>query len=132
MGQNRDRAAVIPRLLGLLLVGLLLWAGCGPKASPPAPGGTHVVPAGSPDLVVVAIGDLAHRLSLAPSLISVAKVEPVDWPDASLACPQPDTLYAQVVTPGYRILLLAQGQTYEYHTDRTSQVVLCPSTSPRP
>ncbi|MBI2919016.1 MAG: hypothetical protein HYY01_13635 [Chloroflexi bacterium] len=122
------------RLRALVLVpvlaGLVLWAGCGPKASPD-PLGTRVVPTDSSDLVVVAIGDLARRLSVHASRVSVAKVEPVDWPDTSLGCPQPDMLYAQVITPGYRIVLSVASQTYEYHTDRVSQVVLCSPTSPK-
>jgi hypothetical protein len=34
-------------------------------------------------------------------------------------------MYAQVITPGFLIVLAAQGQTYEYHTDQKATVVLC-------
>jgi hypothetical protein len=33
-------------------------------------------------------------------------------------------MYAQVITPGYRIVLEADGKTYTYHTSQ-SHVVLC-------
>jgi hypothetical protein len=34
-------------------------------------------------------------------------------------------MYAQVITPGYLIVLEAMGQTYDYRTDENSSVVLC-------
>jgi len=49
----------------------------------------------------------------------------VEWSDASLGCPKPGFAYAQVITPGYRIVLTAGQQQYEYHTDKSRAVVLC-------
>jgi hypothetical protein len=49
----------------------------------------------------------------------------MEWSDASLGCPQEGMMYAQVITPGYLIVLEAQGQTFEYHTDQGTNVVLC-------
>lgn len=72
-----------------------------------------------------AIADLSAYLSIDADQIQVVEAKTVEWPDASLGCPQPDTAYAQVVTPGYWILLEAQGQPYPYHTDQKSQIVLC-------
>jgi hypothetical protein len=34
-------------------------------------------------------------------------------------------MYAQVVTPGYMVVLESAGKTYEFHTDLRSKVVLC-------
>ena len=60
-----------------------------------------------------------------PVLVSF---EPVDWSDASLGCPDPDRMYAQVITPGFRLAFEHQGQGYEYHTDLDGdQVVACES-----
>lgn len=77
------------------------------------------------DVVQLAKEDLARRLKLPVSEISVVSVEAVDWPDTSLGCPQPGMAYAQVITPGFRVVLEAAGQSYEYHTDQDSSVVLC-------
>ena len=49
------------------------------------------------------IDDLSKRTGLPKSDIKVVSVEAVQWPDTSLGCPQPDMMYAEVVTPGYRI-----------------------------
>jgi len=74
--------------------------------------------------------DLACRRGIDKSNIGVVAVEAVNWPDTSLGCPQPDMMYAQVITPGYRILLSYADETYVYHTDRGSRVVYCQSGSP--
>lgn len=50
--------------------------------------------------------------------------EPVTWGDTSLGHPQPGQEYAEVLTPGYRILLSAGGRTLEYHTGGTA-IVYC-------
>ncbi len=71
-----------------------------------------------------ALADLAGRLKIAETQIAVRGVEAVDWPDASLGCAQRGRMYAQVITPGYRILLEAGGKVYEYHASQT-RAVLC-------
>lgn len=77
-----------------------------------------------PQPVQAAIEDLAGRLDVAPDAITVASFEEVTWPDTSLGNPEPGRVYAQVLTPGYRVMLEAQGQRYEYHTDRGTRVTL--------
>ena len=62
-----------------------------------------------------AIADLRERLSIDADQIVVESVTPTEFPDASLGVPEPGMIYAQVVTPGYVIRLIANGQTYEYH-----------------
>jgi hypothetical protein len=72
-----------------------------------------------------AADDLAKRLGITKSAIRLVLIEAVQWPDASLGCPQPGMMYAQVITPGYRIVLEVNGKQYEYHTGRGGKVVLC-------
>ena len=76
-------------------------------------------------VVQLAKEDLARRLELSVSEISLISVEAVDWPDTSLGCPEPGMAYAQVITPGFRVVLEAGGQRYEYQTDQGQLVVLC-------
>jgi hypothetical protein len=68
--------------------------------------------------------DLATRLGIPESEVQVREARPRTWPDASLGCPQPDRLYAQVETPGFVLELEARGKTYRYHAD-LEQVVPC-------
>jgi hypothetical protein len=74
--------------------------------------------------VDAAKAELAKRLSVAAGEIQVVRTEAVDWPDASMGCPKPGKMYAQVVTPGYKVLLSAGGKQYDYRA--TSAVaILC-------
>jgi hypothetical protein len=52
---------------------------------------------------------------------SIVSVEAVDWPDACLGAARPDEACAQVITPGYRVIVEQSGATIEYHTARVSE-----------
>src|ERR1700737_1437685 len=58
--------------------------------------------------------DLAQRLGISESDTAIKSVEPVDFPDAALGAPLEDEMSAQVITPGWRITLEANGKSYEY------------------
>jgi hypothetical protein len=75
------------------------------------------------------VSDLAERLAIDADGIVVIELEAVEWPDTGLGCPQPGKLYGQIITPGFRVLLAAEGQVYEYHTDRNQVVVWCKKAS---
>lgn len=68
---------------------------------------------------------LAELLSCTAQEINVTNVEEVEWSDSSLGCPQPDMMYMQVITPGYRVTLEQGGQQYTVHTDRGRRAVRC-------
>jgi hypothetical protein len=68
--------------------------------------------------------DLMGRLNVTEEAIVVKSVEAVEWPNTSLGCPQPGMMYLQVITPGFRIVLTANGQDYDYHTTM-EQALLC-------
>ena len=91
------------------------------RAPAPAP---SVEPRAAP-LVQQAVADAAQRTGLAPSAVRVVQVEAREWRDASLGCPRPGRMYAQVLTPGYLIVLEAAGQRLEYHADGGRRVELC-------
>ena len=70
------------------------------------------------DLAVsLCLRELAGQLQVAEEQIQVVSVEPMNWPDASLGCPEPGKMYAQVIVPGFRVLLEAGDAGYLYHTD---------------
>lgn len=92
----------------------------------PTPEATEVEPlAGAEQVVQLAQKDLAQRLDLAAEAIQLVSVEAVEWSDTSLGCPQPGMMYAQVITPGFGVVLEAEGERYEYHTDTGRFAVLC-------
>jgi hypothetical protein len=96
-------------------------------AAAPTPPGTPVTGDNQRTLppVKAAIEDLARQRGVDPAKVEIERVEAVEWPDMALGCPEPGRVYAQVITPGYRVALRLDGQTVVYHTDRASQVVSC-------
>ena len=83
------------------------------------------IPPGSEQALAAAIADLAQHLNLPEEAVQLVSIEAVKWSDTSLGCPKEGYMYAQVITPGYLILLEAGGQQYEYHTDLKTNVVRC-------
>ncbi len=76
--------------------------------------------------VRTAAADLAGRLGLPEGAeVTLKAVTERQWPDASLGCPQPGVVYAQVITPGYEVVIEVAGEEYTYHTDKRANVVAC-------
>jgi hypothetical protein len=92
-----------------------------PTIVPPA-AGTPGVSGEMTPLIAAIAKDLAVPLET----VQVVTAEPREWPDSSLGCPQPDMLYAQVITPGYLVVVEVSGERLEYHTDERGTVVRCP------
>jgi hypothetical protein len=98
-----------------------------PTATPPSVptrGGTNVQDATLEKLIELARADLMTRAQVPADAITVKSTQSVEWSDASLGCPKLGVFYIQVITPGYLIVLQANGQTYEYHTTM-DRVELC-------
>jgi hypothetical protein len=75
-------------------------------------------------LVEAARADLARMLDVSQDEIQVVSAQYVEWRDASLGCPKEGMMYAQVITPGYLIVLSAGGRAYNYHASMQN-VMLC-------
>jgi hypothetical protein len=82
-----------------------------PTDSPSGTPGT-----GTGDIAEQARADLADRLGVPASDITVVSSKPVTWSDASLGCPKPGMFYAQVLTDGTQTILEYDGRKYAYHS----------------
>lgn len=89
-----------------------------PPFTTPLPGG-DVMPRG----VLAARTALAEKLKITLTQVQVISFSPADWPDSCLGLPDKNEMCAQVITPGYRILLQALGQVYEARTSGLAQTV---------
>lgn len=87
-------------------------------------------PLSAKPLVQMAAIDLAARISIPAEKITLLNVQSVEWPDAGIGCPAEGYDYAQVITPGYKIVLQAEGTLYTYHTDQGTFVILCLDDGP--
>lgn len=111
------------RKVSVFVLGLALMAGIGLACSTGTVGGGSTTPAEQPQAANLAKAKLAARLGVDVATVSVVKIEAVDWPDTSLGVPEPGKVYAQVITPGYKIILSAGGTQYEYHTDKSGSAI---------
>lgn len=57
---------------------------------------------------------------------SLTSSERMQWSDASLGCPREGFGYAQVITPGYKLVFELEGESYPVHTNADgSHMVIC-------
>jgi hypothetical protein len=99
-----------------------------PPQEMPLPGGINP----SNAIVQEAQRDLATRLGIDISAVTIVSVVAQEWRDSSLGCPAPGMAYLTVITPGYQVVLEAQGESYTYHTDMSRNFVLCVDGKPAP
>lgn len=139
---------MIARLV-LILTTLALFVGCGtaqPVATVPAT--PLPIPTPTPLVVVVptqpppppetlpqglidqAMIDLAQRLGVAPTQITILVAERLTWPDGSLGCPQKGMLYTQALVDGFRIVLVVRGVEYAYHGEDEGKPFYCEHPAP--
>lgn len=122
---------------GLALCVLVIGA-C--TADPPAgnPQYTPAVPQNPPQptipvqpslrtVVDAVLADAATRSGRPVEELEVISAESVTWSDGSLGCPQPGMMYTQALVPGYRILVQAGDQRYDYHGSVRGGFALCPA-----
>lgn len=79
------------------------------------------------NLVDDAIADLAERVGVDPNAIEVVRARAVQWPDASLGCPEDGVVYTQAIVEGTQIILGVDDRVYDYHAGSDGVVFLCPS-----
>lgn len=75
--------------------------------------------AATPETASKAQQFLATKLNIPAEEINITSVEAVEWSDACLGVVIMGMLCAQGITPGYRVILDAQGKSYELHTDES-------------
>jgi hypothetical protein len=143
------------KLMMLMMLSTVLLAACGAPSTPPTvPTSPPSVPTSPPSVLPTmpasplhpdsgtgaAAGqdaavansrqDLAERLNIDPSVITVVSVEAVDWPDGCLGIQTPGVMCTMVITPGYRVILEANGKQYEYHTNTSGDAVRLATVAP--
>ena len=82
------------------------------------------LPEDTESLVLLAKFDLTIKTGVDLEKISTESIEKTNFSDASLGVAEPGVEYPAVVTPGYIIILKADGEKYEYHAsgERVVQV----------
>ena len=120
----------------VLLIALLAACAPGQAAQPttePAPAETPIAetpmsetPAAgntSEAVTAAAVARLAADLGLAEADVTVLSAEETEFTDGCLGLGGPAESCLQAITPGWLVMLSANGQEYEVHTDATGQQV---------
>ena len=105
----------------------LILSACSPDAvelpqtgadTPALPGEVEI-----PVAAVRAAEDLAVNLGIATDQVQIVSVDEVEWSNACLELPQPGEACAEVLVPGYRVVLNVNGEEQVYHTDQLGDVL---------
>lgn len=81
-----------------------------------------------PPAVKAARQSLIQQQRVLPEVVRVIRSEPVQWRDGCLGVERPGMMCTQVITPGYRVILEADGKQYEYHTNESGSTVISAGT----
>jgi len=106
------RTVVPATLLVLILVA------CGPGAAT-----TPTLSIEPPEAVDAAKTALSQEIGIAVEEIETVSYGRVDWPNACLGLERSGEACAQVITPGWEVVLRAGGEEYAYRTDTTGDIV---------
>ena len=116
-------------LLSIVLFLWLLSACATPTVStedriPPEDGAYQTTPdpllgtAEYPLAVLIALEELSQETAIPAEEVAVVSYKQVEWPTACLGFSEPGEMCAQVITPGWLIVLKVQGENFEFHTDQ--------------
>jgi ABC-type glycerol-3-phosphate transport system substrate-binding protein len=96
-----------------LLAGTLLLVGCGSEetSGEPTPVGLQ------PDVAEAAKEKLSELTGVSVEEIEIVEANQVEWTNTCLELGGPDEFCGQALTPGWRLMLRAEGEEYEVHTD---------------
>lgn len=113
-----------PRLLAFLAIFITLascsGAGQGTPDVPTPYDSGEIQP---PEAAVQAQIALAGVLGVTRDQIQIRDIQSVQWPDACLDAGEPGEICAQVITPGYRVVLAYGDELHTYHTDLSGNEV---------
>jgi hypothetical protein len=133
LGSARRHAAilappVVATLIASLLIGCVASGGASPTQTAVSTepgtrpsGPVSIPPSGAPEpgavpdaLLAKIVADAAAVAGVDPSAVVVVSTEAVTWNDGSLGCPKPGVMYIQQIIPGYRVVVEAGGQRFDY------------------
>ncbi|MEN4012099.1 MAG: hypothetical protein AB1453_06540 [Chloroflexota bacterium] len=66
---------------------------------------------------------IADRIGTNADQLHLREITAVEWPDGCLGLAAPDQMCIQVITPGYRLIVEAEGKTYEVRTNLDGSMV---------
>lgn len=75
---------------------------------------------------------LSAQINKSADTLKLVNKQQIEWSDGSLGCPDPATMYMQVITPGYKLIYNDGTRDYEVHTDNSGKrAVWCENGKPQ-
>ncbi len=111
--------------LFIMMLFLMILSACAPKTpalSPQQPSGEMVTKDKAP-FAIAAKAALSQKLGIPEEQVSFVSADAVEWSDSCLGLGGPTESCLQAITPGYRVILSAEGRQYEVRTDEAGSVV---------
>jgi len=103
----------------LFLVLVVFATGCGRRDVP-----DEATPVGlPPDVANGAKQTLSASIGVPAEEIEIVRANQVEWTDTCLELGDEDEFCGQALTPGWRIILRAEGEEHEVHTDLSADTV---------
>ena len=119
------------RVLFIVTLLVLISAACAPAGQPteepsiPNEDSTPTrIPVDLSPAQRAALTALSEKLNLTADEITIVSTEAVTWPDGCLGVVRIGIMCTQAEVPGFKIILEAEGTTYEYHTNQDGSVVI--------
>lgn len=105
--------------IGLVIAALVLcWFGFGSYAADALPVDT------APPIVIEHIqAYLSEETPFSPAQAQVQQIEAMTWNDACLELARPGELCAQMLTPGYKIMVMTPEGMMDLHTNQSATVI---------
>lgn len=94
-----------------------------PPSAAPSPSAMAVIPAAAIERLR---SEAARQAGVQLNSVRVLESEAVTWPDSGLGCSGQGESTLQVLTPGYRVVLVAGDRQLEYRGDQRGRFSLCP------
>lgn len=81
----------------------------------------------TPEIVILVKAHLQSNYGIEPNNVQTISYEAVEWRDSCLGVNEPGKMCMQVITPGYKVILKAEGEIYIFHTNKDgSAIILAP------
>ena len=106
-------------IAAILLLVAIVPVGCGPAEAP-----AEATPVGlPPDVANAAREALSEAIGVSTEQIEIVRANRVEWTNTCLELGDRDEVCGQALTPGWKIILAAEGEEYEIHTDLGADTV---------
>lgn len=76
-----------------------------------------------PEVQSAVLEDAARRTSQTVSIFRILDAKPETWTDGCLGLAEPDRLCAQVMTPGWQVVVTDGQRNWTYRTDRSGNLI---------